>query len=378
MELGKLPQDAVIAIGTMPAFFSCYFRSLIPGLGTVLLLFISRVDPWPHRGHDVQLQIEAVKQSILVRLGLEIPPTIRGPLDQEEIQRAQLHYQELLAQLQANRTKLPPSTTLHLLRPEFVHMNESTSGNLPAATHVHLEFSRTAALHRNLNILRAELTLFKEWLDTPSNTVSNVTWPVHVNLYRLPKREKVTPELVTSQEISRTSPSLSLKGVVEQWVGSSEPTLNLGLEFRSDKAAWLAASITEEGTGMPSLMIEAATRKAVRKARQLDEEECRKGDGKCCLRSLKVSFEAIGWSDWVVAPQSYSMKFCEGSCPHNYKPASMHAQIKARLHSLSGETPAPCCVPAAYEPMVLMHYGNDGKVATQLFDDMIVTRCHCA
>uniref|UniRef100_A0A8C5S885 TGF-beta family profile domain-containing protein n=1 Tax=Laticauda laticaudata TaxID=8630 RepID=A0A8C5S885_LATLA len=259
-----------------------------------------------------------------------------------------------------------------------VHTNESTSGNLQAATHVHLEFSRTAALYRSLNILRAKLSLFKEWLDTPSNTMSNVTWPVRVNLYRLSKREKVTSELLTSQEISRTSPSLSLTGVVEQWVGSWEPKLNLGLEFRSDKAAWLAASITEEGTGMPSLMIEAETRKAVRKARQLDEEECRKGDGKCCLRSLKVSFEAIGWSDWVVAPQSYSMKFCEGSCPHNYKPASMHAQIKARLHSLSGETPAPCCVPAAYEPMVLMHYGNDGKVATQLFDDMIVTRCHCA
>ncbi|KAM3850840.1 growth/differentiation factor 15 [Vipera latastei] len=362
----------------MPAAFSCYFRSLIPNLGVVLLLFISRVDPWPHRGHDIQLQIEAVKQSILVRLGLDMPPTIQGHMDREEIQRAQLHYQELLAQLQANQTKLPPSTIVHLLRPEFTHTNESTSGNLQAVTHMHLEFSRTAALHQNLNILRAELILFKEWLDSPGNILSNITWPVHVNLYRLSKREKVTPELLTSQKISRTSPSLSLKGVVEQWVGSSEAKLNLGLEFRSEKAAWLAASITEEGTGVLSLTIEAETQKAVRKARQLDEEECRKGDGKCCLRSLKVSFEAIGWSDWVVAPQSYSMKFCEGSCPHNYKPASMHAQIKARLHSLSGETPAPCCVPAAYEPMVLMHYGNDGKVATQLFDDMIVTRCHCA
>ncbi|XP_070593275.1 growth/differentiation factor 15 [Erythrolamprus reginae] len=362
----------------MPAFFSCYFSSLIPSLGTVLLLFVSRVDPWPLRGRDAQLQIEAVKQSILVRLGLEVPPTIRAPLDQDEIQRAQLHYQELLAQLQANQTKRPPSTTLHLLQPELVQTNESTSGNLQAATHVHLEFSRTSELHQNLNVLRAELTLFKEGLDSPSNALSNVTWPLRVNLYRLSKREKVAPELLTSQEISRTSPSLSLKGVVEQWLGSSEHKLNLGLEFRSDEAAWLTAGIAEEGAGMPSLKIEAESRKAVRKARQLEEEECRKGDGKCCLRSLKVSFEAIGWSDWVVAPRSYSMKFCEGSCPHNYKPASMHAQIKARLHSLSGETPAPCCVPAAYEPMVLMHYGNDGQVATQLFDDMIVTRCHCA
>ncbi|XP_025028280.1 growth/differentiation factor 15 [Python bivittatus] len=334
-----------------------------------------RVDPRPHRGHDIQLQLEAVKQGILMRLGLERPPTILGTMNQEEIQRAQLHYQELLAQLQANQTKLPASTTIHLLRPEFRHVNESTSGSLQA-TNVHLEFSRTAAFHQNLNVLRAELTLFKEWLNPPSNSLSNITWPARVNLYRLSKREKVTPELLTSQVISRTSPSLSLKGVVEQWVASSEPKLYLGLEFRSNMAAWLATTMTKEGTEM--LMIETETRKAVRKARQLDEEECRKGDGKCCLRSLKVSFEAIGWSDWVVAPRSYSMKFCEGSCPHNYKPASMHAQIKARLHSLSGETPAPCCVPAAYEPMVLMHYGNDGNVATQLFDDMIVTRCHCA
>ncbi|XP_063150146.1 growth/differentiation factor 15 [Candoia aspera] len=377
MELGKLPQDLGITVGTMPVFFSCYFRGLIPSLGTLLLLFISRVDPRPHRGHDVQLQLEAVKQGILVRLGLERPPAIQGTMDQEEIQKAQLRYQELLAQLQANQTKLLPSTTIHLLRPEFMHVNESTSGNLQA-TNVHLEFSRTAALHQNLNILRAELTLFKEWLDPPSNSLSKITWPAHVNLYQLSTREKGTPKLLTSQVISGTSPSLSLKGAVEQWVASSEPKLHLGLEFRSDTAAWLATTMTEEGTELLSLTIESETRKAVRKARQLDEEECRKGDGKCCMRSLKVSFEAIGWSDWVVAPQSYSMKFCEGSCPHNYKPASMHAQIKARLHSLSGETPAPCCVPAAYEPMVLMHYGSDGMVATQLFDDMIVTRCHCA
>nr|XP_013811543.1 PREDICTED: growth/differentiation factor 15 [Apteryx mantelli mantelli] len=114
-----------------------------------------------------------------------------------------------------------------------------------------------------------------------------------------------------------------------------------------------------------------------RRARALDEE-CRKSDGKCCLRSLKVSFQDIGWADWVVAPNSYYMRFCEGSCPHNYKPASMHAQVKARMHSLSKATPAPCCVPAAYDPMVLMHYDGDGRLVSTVFEDMLVTKCHCA
>nr|XP_014433660.1 single-stranded DNA-binding protein 4 [Pelodiscus sinensis] len=72
------------------------------------------------------------------------------------------------------------------------------------------------------------------------------------------------------------------------------------------------------------------------------------------------------------------MKFCAGSCPHNHKPASMHAQIKARLHTLSKEMPSPCCVPAGYDPMVLMHYSSDGRIVSTLFEDMIVTRCHCS
>uniref|UniRef100_A0A8C0FR71 TGF-beta family profile domain-containing protein n=1 Tax=Bubo bubo TaxID=30461 RepID=A0A8C0FR71_BUBBB len=108
------------------------------------------------------------------------------------------------------------------------------------------------------------------------------------------------------------------------------------------------------------------------------EEECGKSDGKCCLKSLKVSFQDIGWSDWVIAPNSYYMRFCEGSCPHNYKPASMHAQIKARMHSLSKATPPPCCVPASYDPMVLMHYDGEGRLVSTLFEDMLVTKCHCA
>uniref|UniRef100_A0A674GIL2 TGF-beta family profile domain-containing protein n=1 Tax=Taeniopygia guttata TaxID=59729 RepID=A0A674GIL2_TAEGU len=101
-------------------------------------------------------------------------------------------------------------------------------------------------------------------------------------------------------------------------------------------------------------------------------------DGKCCLKSLKVSFQDIGWSDWVIAPHSYYMRFCEGSCPHNYKPASMHAQIQSRVHSLSKAAPPPCCVPAGYDPMVLMHLDSEGRLVSSLFQDMLVTRCHCA
>nr|XP_010304367.1 PREDICTED: growth/differentiation factor 15 [Balearica regulorum gibbericeps] len=148
-------------------------------------------------------------------------------------------------------------------------------------------------------------------------------------------------------------------------------TRRLELSFTANVSTSLATSAVLE------VETHETIGRGARRARGL-EEECRKSDGKCCLKSLKVSFQDIGWADWVIAPNSYYMKFCEGSCPHNYKPASMHAQIKARMHSLSKATPPPCCVPAGYDPMVLMHYDDEGRLVSTLFEDMLVTQCHCA
>lgn len=168
---------------------------------------------------------------------------------------------------------------------------------------------------------------------------------------------------------------MDLTAPVRRWAAGAEAKLQLELAFTTN----ISASPVGSGAETAVLEVETveATRPRARRARGLDEE-CRKSEGKCCLKSLKVSFQDIGWSDWVIAPNSYYMRFCEGSCPHNYKPASMHAQIKARMHSLSKATPAPCCVPAAYDPMVLMHYDGEGRLVSTVFEDMLVTKCHCA
>ncbi|XP_023798634.1 growth/differentiation factor 15 [Cyanistes caeruleus] len=233
----------------------------------------------------------------------------------------------------------------------------------------HLLLSRTADFHRQLRVLQAELKLFKQPLSPPGASV-----PPRVTIYTLRGAEG-TPQLLLSRELDRDSRSLELTGAIQPWLAGPEATLRLRLDFSADVSAALDTS------GGETLVLEVETQekpaRAARRARGL-EEECGKSDGRCCLKSLKVSFQDIGWSDWVIAPSSYHMRFCEGSCPHNYKPASMHAQIKSRVHSLSKATPPPCCVPAGYDPMVLMHLDSEGRLVSSLFEDMLVTRCHCA
>lgn len=355
-----------------------------------LLLLLSAADSRPHTWDQDRFQLETIKKGILERLGMPAPPVIRRQLDQESIQRAQRLYQQKVAELARNRSQeeeeeeaVSRTRRLHRLTPTLSRWLDISEGHQDSQGHrdtqgqreplgpyrYHLLLSRTADFHRQLRVVRAELKLFKHSLSLPGSSV-----PPRVTIYTLQGAEG-TPQLLRSQELDRDSQRLEVTEAIQPWVAGPEATLSLELDFTTNVSAALATSWGE------TLVLEVETQenpaRAARRARGLDEE-CGKSDGKCCLKSLKVSFQDIGWSDWVVAPSSYYMRFCEGSCPHNYKPASMHAQIKSRVHSLSKAAPPPCCVPADYDPMVLMHLDSEGRLVSSLFEDMLVTRCHCA
>lgn len=84
----------------------------------MVMVLLSGVDPRPSGGHASHLQLEAIKQSLLERLGLERPPVVQQPLGQDGLQKAHQVYQDTLAQFRANRTAAEPGTTVHLLRPK--------------------------------------------------------------------------------------------------------------------------------------------------------------------------------------------------------------------------------------------------------------------
>ncbi|XP_059552177.1 growth/differentiation factor 15 [Myotis daubentonii] len=106
---------------------------------------------------------------------------------------------------------------------------------------------------------------------------------------------------------------------------------------------------------------------------------CPLGEGRCCrLRSLRATLDDLGWADWVLAPRELDVRMCSGACPSQFRSANRHAQMLARLHRLKPEgVPAPCCVPASYEPVVLLHRDSEGRVALAPYDDLVASDCHC-
>ncbi|CAJ0962527.1 unnamed protein product [Ranitomeya imitator] len=400
------------------------------------LLSITGVQLRPLAEQEKMIQLEAVKKSILDHLGLHKPPVIREKLDSGELRKMQWLYQEKLMELRGNLTKDEPTEKrVHLLTPKryvvnhyyyyyyrilltfrscpfcpilklfrkcsfccmhtlktfllfFIaveHSSKKYDTQKSSSRRYNLVFFRTQTFRQRLNVMRAELKLCKHILSSLRPAAANSTLKAMVNIYKVVESRNANGQqehkLLDSKPVDKDTLTLNVNSAVQQWLASSEKFLRLELvitldiPFMSDRSKHIGAD--------DSLVLEVETQEKkhfkTRKGRSLaTDEDCKKSEKKCCRKSLLVSFEQIGWNDWIVQPTTYEMRFCDGSCPHNYKPASMHAQIKYRMHHINGETPAPCCVPGSYDPMVLMHYNAERKLVFTVFEDMIVRKCHCA
>ncbi|XP_057608819.1 growth/differentiation factor 15 [Chionomys nivalis] len=138
-------------------------------------------------------------------------------------------------------------------------------------------------------------------------------------------------------------------------------------------------AVTPSSGARLELHLRSAAGRGRRSAHAFPRDSCPLGPGRCChLQTVQATLEDLGWSDWVLSPRQLQLSMCVGECPHLYRSASTHAQIKARLHGLQPDrVPAPCCVPSSYTPVVLMHRTDSG-VSLQTYDDLVAQGCHCA
>ncbi|XP_051554329.1 nodal homolog [Myxocyprinus asiaticus] len=324
------------------------------------------------------LQLEALKTSILEFLGMDTPPGPGGTPSHQDLVRMFRQYRRIKQLLRGNSSQAEvlqqPRRVSTVLFPITVCII-LTVEPLNSTAELKQQWFRVA-FHKNLRIKKG-LTFKKARLRIQRPYVDKITcgqpWLSKDILVRMHKPPGFHTETVFHlKDLSTQDVMLDLTVVVEKWLKDISAEL-LIVEICLIKK--------HEGSVPSTPRIKLEVRHSARRVKraQSAKEEGLEVEGHCRRKSLNVSFKEIGWSDWVIAPSSYTMHFCDGSCPHNYKPASMHTQVKSRLYLLSkGTTPRPCCVPAAYEPMVLMHYDSRGQLKLTPFNDLIVSKCHCA
>ncbi|KAJ8277446.1 hypothetical protein GJAV_G00075230 [Gymnothorax javanicus] len=343
----------------------------------LLSCYFSRVGGRPHWSPvERSLWLEAVKKGILDSLGMDGPPVYHMEPQEEDLRGMYLLYERKLQELRQNHswaeeTQQSVRRTSTILLPAQVECRGTQQ--------FRAIFQKTHLIRKRLTLVQAKLKLHGHFLSEHQPIQPVPLQEVQVKIHQvinMTTREPLKKDgLVLTKVLDSNSLTLDMYPTVETWRASTEEPLVLEVDFVTGRE--------KHPVGAPELVLEVEVTEPVlekrRKRRRAPIKDDCDGEDRCCRKSLSVSFKDIGWSDWVVAPEGYTMYFCDGLCPNNYRPASMHTQVKSRLHLMTkGATPRPCCVPASYEPMVLMHYNSQGKLSFTAFNDMLVSSCNCA
>ncbi|XP_047461922.1 bone morphogenetic protein 8A [Mugil cephalus] len=105
------------------------------------------------------------------------------------------------------------------------------------------------------------------------------------------------------------------------------------------------------------------------------------GGQPCKKHELYVSFNDLGWKDWVLAPTGYSAYYCDGECFYplgSCMNATNHALIQQVVHLLKpDEVPKACCAPTKLSPISVLFYDDNNNVILKKHRNMVVKTCGC-
>ncbi|CAL1578036.1 unnamed protein product [Knipowitschia caucasica] len=120
--------------------------------------------------------------------------------------------------------------------------------------------------------------------------------------------------------------------------------------------------------------------KTMRKARRRQSSE--RHERSCSRRNLRVDFDDIGWSEWVIAPKAFEAYYCVGACGFPISKVtrpSNHATIQSivRAVGIIPGIPEPCCVPEKMSPLPVLYQDEDNNPVLKVYPNMSVQSCSC-
>ncbi|CAH6802143.1 Bmp6 [Phodopus roborovskii] len=101
----------------------------------------------------------------------------------------------------------------------------------------------------------------------------------------------------------------------------------------------------------------------------------------CKKHELYVSFQDLGWQDWIIAPKGYAANYCDGECsfPLNaHMNATNHAIVQTLVHLMNPEyVPKPCCAPTKLNAISVLYFDDNSNVILKKYRNMVVRACGC-
>ena len=104
----------------------------------------------------------------------------------------------------------------------------------------------------------------------------------------------------------------------------------------------------------------------------------------CKISPMTVNFTELGWSDWIISPETYNAGHCQGICDFPMTKEAQNPTNHALVLSLMSmkdtetiEVKPPCCSPSKYKPLNVLYYNIDDIVVFKSYPEMQATECGC-
>ncbi|XP_015222282.2 inhibin beta C chain-like [Lepisosteus oculatus] len=326
---------------------------------------------------EKEVRIEAIRRGILEQLGLTEPPCVEKKVSRAEEDRVYSTYLQQIRQRTRNTYRDHSDKDRrgnHIFLVKGTIFEDKNQKQRKGKNTQRFIFDLDVQRHKGFRVKRALLTLaIRQKGRRRFNAV------LRIEVYQVlkaslkgrdPHRLFVTAKVSRPQKAVYTE-KFDIEQAIKLCLAHPKDNCSLEVVFSHD--------IIKDPVG-PKLKLEGYTAiKRSRARRHATPDDCNTNQRQCCRKTMQVSFEEIGWADWIRAPKGYNAYYCDGTCPPKYKTVNAYTEIKSKMHRLSnGIIPGPCCVPMAYEPLTIMHLNSEGKLTISTLEDIIASSCNCA
>ncbi|XP_045779640.1 inhibin beta B chain [Maniola jurtina] len=316
------------------------------------------------------VRIEFVKQQILKKLRLTKKPAVAVPVNSLPNPVAQ-------GQTLSQGTAKPPEFDDYYGRTEqkiiFPVEGEClTSGRYPF---ICLQFELPPDVEPE-EVTVVELWFYKERdpLDEYNQTfvISEAAHWDHQQQFK-----KTKPIAIKETDIGEGWVRVELAWAVRVWLEGRERWHTLHVACRTCQLRRAPLSFHEKHRPFLVLYTKYAGKR--RRGRTL---ECGASTSECCREPLYVSFQELGWDDWIIQPSGYHAYFCKGTCA----PISAVSQADSYHHNIirkyfyTVERRAefhPCCAPTTFSSLQLLYMDSNNTVTQKTLPNMVVESCGC-